>query len=97
MTLRSSLFHPRRLEATTTSRPSALSNVRTFFYLEIEIVNFASGWCSFAGYHLDQKLNLSYESADVFDTTAGQGAVFDRVGMPLVTDLLQVSSQIRSK
>ena len=25
----------------------------------------------------------------VFDTTAGQGAVFDRVGMPLVTDLLQ--------
>ena len=25
----------------------------------------------------------------MFDTTAGQGAVYDRVGMPLVTDLLQ--------
>ena len=27
----------------------------------------------------------------MFDTPAGQGAVFDRVGLPLVTDLLQVS------
>ena len=30
------------------------------------------------------------DPTDVFDTTAGQGAVYDRVGMPLVADLLQV-------